>query len=183
MPEKTHRTAIVQIPPERVWKPIQEIRRIHDRQARRWMPHVTLLYPFRPRPELEGVVPILEERARSIAPFRVTLRGFCTFRHRRSAYTLWLRPEPEEEMKRLQAHLVRAFPDCNDTARFPGGFHPHLSVGQFRGSRDDLHRLLEDIGSTWSPPEFRADAVHLIARGAPPDDVFRVIHEVRLGAG
>ena len=49
MSQKTHTTAAVLIPPEDVWGPIQAIRREHDRQFRRWMPHITLLYPFRPR--------------------------------------------------------------------------------------------------------------------------------------
>ena len=43
---KTHKTAAVIIPPRDVWGPIQQIRRQHDRKIRRWMPHITLIYPF-----------------------------------------------------------------------------------------------------------------------------------------
>ena len=46
---KTHTTAVVLIPPEEVWEPIQALRRAHDRNFDRWMPHITLLYPFAER--------------------------------------------------------------------------------------------------------------------------------------
>jgi hypothetical protein len=55
---------LVIIPPEAVWEPIQAIRRRHDRKLRRWMPHITLLYPFRPRSEL------LERRFKKLAWFK-----------------------------------------------------------------------------------------------------------------
>lgn len=41
MPAKTHRTAVVAMPPPEVWEPIQAIRRQHDRNVQRWMPHIT----------------------------------------------------------------------------------------------------------------------------------------------
>jgi len=43
---KTYTTAVVLIPPEDVWEPIQKLRRVYDRHFDRWMPHLTLLYPF-----------------------------------------------------------------------------------------------------------------------------------------
>jgi 2'-5' RNA ligase superfamily len=56
MEQKTHQTAVVLIPPEAVWPPIQALRQQYDRHVRRWMPHITLLYPFRPREEFERIV-------------------------------------------------------------------------------------------------------------------------------
>ena len=41
-----HKTAAVIITPEDVWGPIQAIRQKHDSKVGRWMPHVTLTYPF-----------------------------------------------------------------------------------------------------------------------------------------
>jgi hypothetical protein len=43
-----HKTAAFIIPPEGVSGPIQAIRQQHDRKVGRWMPHVTLTYPFLP---------------------------------------------------------------------------------------------------------------------------------------
>ena len=59
---KTHKSAVVIIPPEEIWEPIQKIRRLYDRQCHRWMPHITLIYPFRPRSELERAVAVLSGR-------------------------------------------------------------------------------------------------------------------------
>ncbi len=46
---KVYTSAVVIIPPKEKWKPIQEIRQLYDRNINRWMPHITLLYPFRPK--------------------------------------------------------------------------------------------------------------------------------------
>ncbi|GAH05617.1 unnamed protein product, partial [marine sediment metagenome] len=46
---KVYSSAVVIIPPREKWASIQEIRKIYDRNLTRWMPHITLLYPFRSR--------------------------------------------------------------------------------------------------------------------------------------
>jgi 2'-5' RNA ligase len=180
MSGKTHTTAVVLIPPEATWGPIQEIRRAYDRQVRRWMPHVTLLYPFRPVAELHDAVRLLAECVRGLEPFELTLAELHTFRHGRSGHTVWLQPEPRGAVRGLHARLLAAFPDCDDTARFTEGFSPHLSVGQFRGPRDALTRFVAQLGSAWRPLVFRVEAIHVIAREDTPDDVFRVFRDVRL---
>ena len=57
-PPRSNYAAVVLIPPLEVWEPVQAIRRAHDRQYHRWMPHVTLVYPFRPRRLFEEVEPV-----------------------------------------------------------------------------------------------------------------------------
>jgi len=181
MGSKTHATAAVLIPPEGAWDPIQAIRRIHDRQVRRWMPHVNLLYPFRPREDFEALAPLLEATARSVGTFEVTLAAFRSFAHGRRSHTVWLDPEPRERVAALQAALAAAVPDCDDLARFPGGFHPHLSVGQLRGDAKGLEEFIARLQAGWSPLRFEVREVFLIARSRPPDDVFRVERRVPLG--
>ncbi|HNQ22134.1 MAG TPA: 2'-5' RNA ligase family protein [Phycisphaerae bacterium] len=180
MNAKTHETAVVVIPPEACWEPIQAIRRQHDRHLERWMPHITLVYPFRLRSEFDAVAPQLRMACAVVEPFEVCLAEFREFRHGRDSYTVWLAPQPPAALVRLQAALQSAVPDCDDTARYAAGFNPHLSVGQVRG-RDFLTRLKSELAERWSPLTFTVNEVCLIWRSPPPDDVFRVDRAVPLG--
>jgi 2'-5' RNA ligase len=179
---KTHQTAVVVIPPESCWEPVQAIRREHDRQVRRWMPHITLLYPFLPRSQFDRIESRLSSACATVEPFELRLREIRSFRHRRDSYTLWLAPEPAEPLVQLQAELQFAFPECDDTARHAAGFTPHLSVGQVRG-RAAVTRLIRTLEERWSPISFAVDEVCLIWRDPPPEDVFRVDRVIRLGSG
>lgn len=177
---KTHRTAVVVIPPESVAGPVQAIRHRYDRQVRRWMPHITLLYPFVPREAFDAVEPRLAEAARRIAPFEVTLTDFRWFHHGGQSYTLWLQPEPAGALIHLHSALREAVPHCDDTARYRGGYTPHLSVGQVRGP-ERLEAVAGSLRAQWRPLRFLVDRVYLIWRNAPPDDVFRIDRSVVLG--
>ena len=182
--KKTHQTAVVLIPPEVVWEPIQAIRRQHDRQVRRWMPHVTLLYPFVPREEFDAAKPVLRDACRGIEPFEVRLVAFHSFSHGRGSHTFWLAPEPKDHLACLQAALESAVPECNDVSRHEDGFTPHLSMGQVRGD-DRIEALKTELQEAWTGRggvKFLADRVSVIWRGRPPDDVFRVDHDILLGA-
>ncbi|MDC3960949.1 2'-5' RNA ligase family protein [Polyangium jinanense] len=160
---KTHWTAAVLVPPPESWEPIQAIRKVHDRKIGRWMPHVTLLYPFRPRVEFDALAPALAAACAEVSPFTLTLRHFGHFQHGRGRFTVWLDPEPHEPILALHAALVQVVPDCDDTARPAGGFKPHLSVGQANGD-GELARFLGEVESTWMPIAFKVHAVALIAR-------------------
>ncbi len=179
MTAKTDKTAVVLIPPEDYWETIQTIRRQHDRQVRRWMPHVTLLYPFRPRELFDKIETELRDACRGIEPFAVRLAEFRDFHHGRARYTLWLVPEPHDAMLRLQAAVESAAPDCNEVSQRRDGFTPHLSVGQVKG-RDGLAQLKTKLQASWKPLSFPARYVSLIWRNDPPDDVFRVDRSVSL---
>lgn len=171
---KTHTTAVVLIPPESVQPPIQAIRSVHDRNFLRWMPHITLLYPFTERRDFESVIPALAQVAQQIAPFSVEFLRFDAFRHRKSC-TIFLVPEPEDEIVRLHSVLLQQLPDYDDTARFAGGFHPHLSVGQFQ------HRLLQTeqqrLQTEWQPLHCEMEAISLIYRSPETDDQFVVAEQ------
>jgi hypothetical protein len=81
MPSKTHHTAVAVVPPQEAWAPIQAIREKHDRQLRRWMPHVNLLYPFYPPDRFDETLPRLVDACAQVAPFLVTLAEFRFFLH------------------------------------------------------------------------------------------------------
>ncbi len=181
MPSRKPKTAVVIIPPETVWPPIQSIRQQHDRQVRRWMPHITLLYPFRPREAFATVAPALEQVCTGMKPFPVTLAQFYSFSQARGRYTLWLAPEPAAPLVELQTALWQVVPDCDDTRRFRHGFTPHLSVGQVHG-HDTMSRLVAALQNDWSPVQFTVMDVCLIWRNDPPDDIFRVAQRLPLGS-
>ncbi len=178
--QKTHQTAIVAIPPKECWEPIQAIRRQHDRQFRRWMPHITLLYPFRPREMFDEAATALRTPFADVDPFEITLREIRHFHHGRRSYTIWLASEPTDALNRLQAALQTAIPDCDDVTRHTGGFTPHLSLGQVR-SAAALEKLTRSLQERWQPLAFTVTRVSLIWRNDPPDDVFRVDRHVSLG--
>lgn len=171
MPNKTHTTAVVLIPPESVQPPIQAIRRVHDRNFLRWMPHITLLYPFTEPHNFESVIPILTKVAQQVSPFSVKFIRFDAFRHRKSC-TMFLVPEPEDEIVRLHSTLLHHLPDYDDTARFAGGFHPHLSVGQF--SHRSLHTEQNRLQTEWQPFQCEIATLSLIYRSPETDDRFVV---------
>ena len=174
MPTKTHTTAVVLIPPESVQPSIQAVRRVHDRNFVRWMPHITLLYPFAERSNFGDVTPALAEAAQQVSPFSIQFRRFDAFKHRRSC-TLFLVPEPADEIACLHNVLITHLPAYDDTARFAGGFHPHLSVGQFQ------HRALDSeqrrLQTTWEPIQCDIAAFSLIYRSPETEDRFVVAEQ------
>ena len=177
--QKTYKTAVVLIPPEDLWAPIQALRQEYDRHFRRWMPHITLLYPFRPRVEFERVVPHLAQACGLMAPFEVSLERFDFFMHSHRSATFNLVPKPATAIKRLHQALLEKVPDCNDVALFAGGFRPHLSLGQARGR--DMAAFCRRWQATWSPLSFTLRQVHVIWRNNPPDDIFRIGPVLSLG--
>ncbi|HXG10936.1 MAG TPA: 2'-5' RNA ligase family protein [Gemmataceae bacterium] len=180
MSVKSHRTAVVLIPPPEVWGPIQVIRQQHDRQFRRWMPHVNLLYPFYQQERFAEAASRLAAVCAAFAPFAVTLAEFRFFRHPSGRATLWLRPEPTEPLVRLQAALQAACPACDDQSRFPTGFTPHLSVGQAR-SAAEAQRLRDHWQARWQPIRFEVTAITLIRRD--PNGPFVIDRSIPLAAG
>lgn len=181
MREKTHKSAVVLIPPREVWPPIQALRERYDRQVRRWMPHVTLLYPFYERAAFGEYVEPFRAALSALPPFEVRLATFRSFGHGRDRFTLWLAPEPAARLRRLQDVLQQAAPGCDDVRRYAGGFTPHLSVGQVAG-RERLEVLRASLQKNWEPLTFRAEHISLIHRFDPPDDVFHVVEEVALSS-
>lgn len=174
---KTHRTAVVALPPEAVWEPIQALRRKYDRQFFRWMPHINLLYPFLPPAGFPTALPLLAEACTEVRPFEVTLTTVRYFLHPSQRATLWLEPEPREPFIALENSLLAAFPAYNDLCRFAGGFTPHLSLRQ-ASTPAVLQRLLQELQALWQPCQFVLTAVALIQREA--DRPFRLAHWIPL---
>lgn len=113
-------------------------------------------------------------------PFLVTLSEFRHFSHPSGSATLWLAPEPREELVRLQEALQAACPECDDLSRFAAGFTPHLSVGQ-AGSVREARKLLDAWQAAWTPIRFELVSVAVLKRG--PDPPFEIAHSIPLAGG
>ncbi|MCP4754528.1 MAG: 2'-5' RNA ligase family protein [Proteobacteria bacterium] len=176
---KTHKTALVILPPKNVARPIQAIRKKHDRQFYRWMPHINLLYPFKPKSDFDSVLGWLVEVCSRIDPFDITLSSFQYFRHGKKGFTIWLGAEPRDTVVSLQEKLWKVVPECDDLQKFSSGFTPHLSVGQTSG-QEKTRKLMARLQASWKPLTFRVSEVCLIWRRDPPDDQFRIGERIRL---
>jgi 2'-5' RNA ligase len=161
--QKTPTAAVVWIPPESVWEPIQAIRRRYDRHLHRWMPHVTLLYPFLPRDQFDAVEPALREACAAVTPFEADLNEIRSFAHSAHSHTMWLAPEPDASFRTLQSALQARVPDCDDVTRYENGFTPHLSVGQSHGP-PELPQRLEDARAGWTSLKVPVREIALIHR-------------------
>ncbi len=180
MPNKTHTTAVVLIPPQEIQPPIQAIREVHDRNYVRWMPHITLLYPFAPQQEFQDIIPSLAEAAQQTDSFSISFESFDAFKHRKSS-TLFLVPEPKDAIVDLHRTLTQQLPDYDDTARFPSGFNPHLSVGQFaHGLLDHAQQKLQN---EWKPIQYQVESLSLIYRSAETNDRFVVAETFTFSKG
>ena len=104
MAGKTHHTAVAVVPPEKVWEPIQVIRRCHDRQIDRWMPHVNLLFPFRPLTDVPADLSKLAAACASVGSFAITLTEFRSFRHASGRCT---GSRLSSSLQSLRAFLIR----------------------------------------------------------------------------
>lgn len=160
---KVNSSAVVIIPPKEIWEPIQEIRRIYDRQILRWMPHITLLYPFRHESEFNTLESLFSTINKKIKSFEITFSKFKYFNHGKQKYTLWLAPEPESLINDLQYKLLAIVPDCNNVNLHKNGFTPHLSVGQFEGKKR-LIEVVKTLQSNWSQLKFTINSIYFIAR-------------------
>lgn len=177
---KTHCTAVVLIPPLEVWEPIQSVRRRYDRQFKRWMPHITLLYPFRPAERFAEVRSALEKCCADAEPFDMELKDLNRFQHTSSSFTMWLAPAPPDPIVRLQSALLACAPDCNDVNLHSGGFLPHLSIGQAH-SPAELEERMARIRSRFQPIRFVAGEIAMIRRGPGKFDPFQVDRLIPFG--
>lgn len=176
---KIYTSAIVIIPPKEQWPPIQKIRKKLDRQYFRWMPHITLLYPFREESQFKSLASEFNECCNTISAFNISFKDFYYFKHGKNNFTIWLKPEPTSLIVKLQKIILSLVPDCNDVNKFKGGFTPHLSVGQVNG-KNNLNLLLNELQRNWEELSFRNDSISFLLRKPEKDSRFEVKKQIYL---
>lgn len=129
-------SALCVIPPTQHWPSIQAIRKSHDKQIKRWPPHINLLYPFVDLDSLaDDQIPLVAQTLRTavspLQPFQIDLSNITRFVHPKSA-TMYAEPASDSDLKSLQTALEAAFPQASELRVRGGdaGFTPHLSLGQ-----------------------------------------------------
>ena len=174
---RSSRSAVVIVPPEHVWEPINAIRKRHDKQLTRWMPHINLIFPFVHPDGLDEEQERLAEASSVVGAWEVTLGRFRYFKHASSRASLWLDPQPREPLEALYAALRAQFPHLDTAQRFEAGFTPHLSVGQTK-TLVLGRRLVDELNENWQPITFKADALTVLRRTS--NDPFEVAYRVDL---
>jgi 2'-5' RNA ligase len=176
---KVYNSAVVIIPSQEQWTPIQKIREKYDRQIHRWMPHITLLYPFRPENNYNLIENDFLKICESFEAFHVKLKQFNFFNHGKQKYTLWLVPEPKEILIELQKSILKLVPDCNDVNKYKNGFTPHLSVGQIQG-RKNLEETINVLQNDWRPINFQVQEINFISREKSQTSKFEIKKRIPL---
>jgi 2'-5' RNA ligase len=176
---KAYNTAVVIIPPSELWIPIQKIREKNDRAFNRWMPHITLLYPFREESQFKSLESEFRMSCNTIPAFNISIKDFNYFDHGKNNFTIWLKPEPTNLIVKLQRSLLSLVPDCNDVNKFKNGFTPHLSVGQIRG-KNNLTLLLDELQKNWEEISFENDSISFISRKLEKYSKFEVKKQIQL---
>jgi 2'-5' RNA ligase len=137
-------------------------------------PHVTLMYPFHPPPELsDPVLRALGDLLGRVTAFECVFRRVAEF----EKGIVYLEPDPEEPFTDLTTTLADRF----GVLPYGGAFSkvvPHLTVGIIRSSADRLAVNKESSPSL--PMHARATAVWIMVGGNSLG--WKLVRELRLQA-
>jgi 2'-5' RNA ligase len=193
------RSALCIIPDESVWPDIQAIRRDHDANVERWMPHINIIFPFVNQDDpaqLACAAHALAAELRHTAPFDIRLDHIEFFEDSERKKTeknekvffkeaicnFWLSPATRDgrisDIHRIAANL---FPICKKGFFAERQFTPHLTVGQVAGPVTE-EKKAESTALWRGSRAFTCSRVFVVAR-YEKDAPFRVRHIVPLGGG
>ncbi|CAM4806452.1 unnamed protein product [Rotaria magnacalcarata] len=133
----SHRSALVILPTLNTWPLIDPCRQQYDPSFDRWPPHINLLWPFFDLADCE------EDQENILLPLRLLLCQYESFSaeideidsfvENKTIY-MKLNQHSENQVKQLQAQLVKLFPQCSKNNRHT--YNPHMTIGQFENEEN-----------------------------------------------
>jgi len=121
---------------------VKAFREKYDPSAAAGMPaHITLVYPFKPLPELRGdLLQNLHACFAGFVPLAYSLAAIRRF----PSEVLYLAPEPDEPFRNLTRAICDRYPDWPPYGGKFAEVIPHLTVAQVQNGQD-LDRIAEDF--------------------------------------
>ncbi|KAL0232517.1 hypothetical protein PCE1_002858 [Barthelona sp. PCE] len=170
----SYKTAVVLIPDQIAQNRINEIRAVHDSsKINRWMPHVTLAYPFRSEEQFDDdLYQKLQTIADSVDAFTCNHGEIGSFRRAGIVYS---NPSNRGPIKAIMKAIVRTFPRYNNQKR-GGRFTPHMTIGS---KVDDVDMVIAEVQGQLDEVNNHYTGFHLIARG--DDTPFRIVRTFYFG--
>mmetsp|Transcript_57447 Transcript_57447/g.65540 ORF Transcript_57447/g.65540 Transcript_57447/m.65540 type:complete len:183 (+) Transcript_57447:1539-2087(+) len=152
-------TALMLMPPKDKWDQIQAIRKVHDKQIHRWMPHINFLFPFVHPKHFDEVADKLQEKLATFPSFDLTFEKLDCFINK-SQCIGFTDPatEPTTALNDLLQQILTVVPFHSKKT---DDFHPHLTLGQFKGE-PAVRKFIDE--QEWTPINFKVTEIYMIHR-------------------
>jgi hypothetical protein len=138
-------------------------------------PHVTVLVPWVTDPEPEHVQRLIDALA-GLEPFELGFAGVGQFPNG----TVYLRPEPFDEVRMLIWTVLKAFPECPPYGGDHPDPHPHLTISSSVTGTLAVIAEAEAALAAEPPPSVLLDDLTIWREG--DDMVWNLVGSVPLGA-
>lgn len=137
----SHATALCFIPPESEWPPVDRLRTLYDKAARKWPPHVNLVYPFVQPESLDGasrrIQSFLKDEPEDPIHLRLNTAGVFNQRHEK---TLHLKDSDKdgciETLRQLRYRILKSLTggDAAKEDYNANSYRMHMTVAQSNNS-------------------------------------------------
>lgn len=143
--------------------------------------HITLKFLGNVETQLlENLIPALEEIARAQSSFDLTYEGIGAFPNLQAPRVVWVGTARNESLLSFQ-HSVELRCEDFGIARENRAFHPHITLGRVKGSRN-IQRLTEKLKTITLEPT-RARCTELLVMRSdltPSGSVYSVLKSIPL---
>lgn len=173
MASKLHfTTALVIIIPEEFHDMINTLRSQYDHAYPRWMPHMTLYYPFISIEHFPEIAERLQTALRGFGNISINLNKISFF-SQKDKVTIHLEPQDDTMIQQLFQLIHQTIPEI-PLAR--AQYKPHATIGQCMKS--DRHRMIESFTEHFKGQDMTMNisAIQLINRSETDKTVPFTIH-------